>query len=267
MPHDADNGPGKVWLVGAGPGAADLLTLRAARLLGQAQAVLYDALVGEEVIALAPAACLKIRTGKRSGQASMSQAVINGLMLKLAQRGLTVVRLKGGDPSVFGRVGEEAAFLARRGVEVEIVPGVTAASAAAAQFGFPLTHRGAARRILYATARIENGVLESDGWGGGADAQTTLALYMGREAVGAVAERLMALGRSPATPAIAVENAGRPDARAIRARLDGLGAALAEAAPEGPVVVVIGEAVVATAPLRLADPRRAQALGDAAKAS
>jgi uroporphyrin-III C-methyltransferase len=243
MPHDGEIQLGKVWLVGAGPGAADLLTLRASRLIGEAQALLYDALVDEAVVALAPAACLKIRTGKRSGQASMSQAVINGLMLKLAQRGLTVVRLKGGDPSVFGRVGEEAGYLSRRGVAVEVVPGVTAASAAAAQFGFPLTHRGEARRILFATARIENGVLETEGWGGGADPQTTLVLYMGRDSAGAVAERLIALGRSPATPAIAVENAGRPHARAICASLAGLGEALSAVPLDGPVVVAIGEAV------------------------
>jgi uroporphyrin-III C-methyltransferase len=252
---------GRVWLVGAGPGAADLLTLRAARLIGQAQALLYDALVDEEVVALAPAACLKMRTGKRSGKSSMSQAVINGLMLKLAQRGLTVVRLKGGDPSIFGRVGEEAAFLTRRGVAVEVVPGVTAASAAAAQFGFPLTHRGEARRILFATARIENGVLETEGWGGGADAGTTIVLYMGREAVGAVAERLIALGRSPATPAVAVENAGRPNARAIHAPLAVLAGMMDGVTLEGPVVVAIGEAVRSMRSMADAGAGQALALG------
>ena len=141
------------------------------------------------------------------------------------------MRLKGGDPSIFGRVGEEAAFLAGHGVAVEVVPGVTAASAAAAQFGFPLTHRGQARRLLFATARIENGALETEGWDGGADPKTTLALYMGRDAAAAVADRLIALGRAPATPAIAVENAGRADARAIRADLASLGPAIAAAGP------------------------------------
>ena len=243
MPHDDEMEVGKVWLVGAGPGAADLLTLRAARLIGQAQALLYDALVDEEVVALAPAACLKLRTGKRSGKSSMSQAVINGLMLKLARRGLTVVRLKGGDPSIFGRVGEEAAFLNRRGIPVEVVPGVTAACAAAAQFGFPLTHRGEARRILFATARIENGALLTEGWAGAADRETTVVLYMAREAADAVAGRLMDLGRSPTTPAIAVENAGGDRARAIPADLRSLGASIWDADPQGPVVVVIGEAL------------------------
>src|SRR5689334_509746 len=114
--------PGQVLLVGAGPGAADLLTVRALRAVESAQALLYDALVSEEVVALAPAACLKIRTGKRAGRASLSQETINRLMLCLARRGLRVVRLKGGDPSVFGRVGEERAFLEARGLEVEVVP-------------------------------------------------------------------------------------------------------------------------------------------------
>jgi uroporphyrin-III C-methyltransferase len=246
MPHDGE-GSGKVWLVGAGPGAVDLLTLRAAGLIGRAQALLYDALVDDAVVALAPAGCLKLRTGKRSGKTSMSQAVINGLMLKLAQRGLTVVRLKGGDPSIFGRVGEEAAFLARHGVAAEVVPGVTAASAAAAQFGFPLTHRGEARRVLFATARIESGMLAIDGWIGGADPQTTVALYMAREAAGQVAERLIALGRSPMTPVVAVENAGRASARAVGAVLCASEPAIAGAGFDGPVVVIIGEAVSSAA--------------------
>src|SRR6185369_8788832 len=145
---------GRVRLVGAGPGAADLLTLRALRAIEGAQAILYDALVPAEVLALAPGPCLNIQTGKRAGRASMAQATINRLMLRLARRGLEVVRLKGGDPSIFGRVGEEREFLQAHGIEVEVVPGVTAACAAAAQFGFPLTHRGEARRLLIATARV-----------------------------------------------------------------------------------------------------------------
>jgi uroporphyrin-III C-methyltransferase len=228
-------------LVGAGPGAVDLLTVRALRAIEGAQALLYDALVGEEILDLAPRRCLRIRTGKRSGGASMMQDEINSLMLKLARRGLTVVRLKGGDPSVFGRSGEEKDYLEARGVAVEVVPGVTAASAAAAQFGFPLTHRGEARRVIFATARVQDGAVVEGGWTAGADPETTLVLYMARDAAGAAARRLMDEGRSPLTPAIAVENAGRPDARLLRADLASLGAVVEAAAPRGPVLLVIGE--------------------------
>ncbi len=254
MPHDP---VGSVRLVGAGPGPADLLTLRAAQVIEGAQALLYDALVSDEVLALAPAACLKIRTGKRAGKASMAQSTINRLMLRLARRGLQVVRLKGGDPSVFGRVGEEIEFLASHGVESEVVPGVTAASAAAAQFGFPLTHRGEARRLLVATATLTEG-RTAGGWLAGADPETTLALYMGRDQLAAVAAELTAQGRSPATPAIAVENAGHPHARAFTATLGSLACALEAERPEGPVVVLVGDV---TARAHVA-PAAVQRLGD-----
>jgi uroporphyrin-III C-methyltransferase len=239
MPHDPR--PGRVRLVGAGPGAVDLLTLRAARAVETAQALLYDALVSDEVIALAPAHCVKIETGKRAGRVSMKQETINRLMLRLARRGLEVVRLKGGDPSVFGRVGEEQAFLRAHGIETEIVPGVTAASAAAAQFNFPLTHRGEARRLLISTATASNGALVDEGWAAGADRQTTFALYMGRDQAAEISDRLIAHGRPAGTPAIAVENAGHPSARAIGTTLGGLSAALEAARPRGPVVLLIGE--------------------------
>lgn len=232
--------PGKVLLVGAGPGRADLLTLRAARAISSAEAVLYDALVSAEVLALAPAACLKIRTGKRAGRASMKQATINRLMLRVARRGLRVVRLKGGDPSIFGRVGEEAAFLRAHGVETEVIPGVTAACAAAAEFDFPLTHRGLARRVAFTTARLEAGALQTD-WSAAADRQTTLAIYMGAGAAEALAAGLVAAGRSPRTPVAVVENAGACDARCETGRLADL-AALVARLGDGPTLIVVGEA-------------------------
>lgn len=252
---------GRVLLVGAGPGAADLMTVRAMRLVQAAQALLYDALVPDEILALAPAGCLRIQTGKRAGKTSMKQQTINRLMLRLARRGLQVVRLKGGDPSVFGRSGEERDFLEAHGVEVEVVPGVTAASAAAAQFGFPLTHRGQARRVAFATARVEDGAVVEEGWAALADAQTTLALYMARDSAAPVAGRLIAEGRSPATPALAVENAGRPQARLVRSTLGEMAQALAGCAFTGPVVLVVGEAAArARAPeARAAEAGRASA--------
>jgi uroporphyrin-III C-methyltransferase len=234
--------PGRVVLVGAGPGPADLLTLRAMREIQTAEALLYDALVADEVIQLAPAACLKLQTGKRSGRASMEQEVINQLMLRLAHRGLKVVRLKGGDPSVFGRSGEERSYLEARGIAVEIVPGITAVSAAAAQFAFPLTHRGEARRLVLATVRTAGGEMIDQGWPGLADEEATLAVYMGRDCAHAVARRLIADGLSPSTPALAVENAGHERARLVGAPLSGLGDAVDAARFTGPVLLVIGKA-------------------------
>jgi uroporphyrin-III C-methyltransferase len=231
---------GEVLLVGAGPGSADLLTLRAARAIETAGALLYDALACDEVVDMAPRGCVRIRTGKRAGEASMKQETINRLMLRLARRGLKVVRLKGGDPSVFGRSGEERAFLESHGVSVEIVPGITAASAAAAQFAFPLTHRTEARRLVLATARIVDGALQTKGWAGLSPADTTLALYMARDCAGAVAEYMTQAGRAPQTPCLIVENAGRTNARAVPASLEGLGQIVRDMAPTGPVLLVIG---------------------------
>ncbi|HEY8616105.1 uroporphyrinogen-III C-methyltransferase [Phenylobacterium sp.] len=246
--------PGRVRLVGAGPGAADLLTLRALRAVEAAEALLYDALVPEEILALAPAACLKIQTGKRAGRTSMAQPTINRLMLRLARRGLQVIRLKGGDPSIFGRVGEEAAFLQAHGIEIEVIPGVTAACAAAAQFGFPLTHRGEARRVVFTTARLEAGTLSAD-WATAADPEATLCVYMGGAAAGELARRLIAAGRPAVTPAAVVESAGRPEARRLFA---GSLAGLAEArlaGEGGPVLIVVGEVAGLPAVQRLSGPR------------
>ncbi len=231
---------GRVLLVGAGPGPADLMTVRAQQAVQSAEALLYDALVEPEVLALAPGPCLKLQTGKRANQASMSQDTINALMLKLARRGLRVVRLKGGDPSIFGRSGEEIGWLQAHGIAVEVVPGVTAVSAAAAQFAFPLTHRRTARRLVLATARVENGALVSEGWSS-ADPEATLALYMARDSLHAVSRALIAAGRSAHTPALAVENAGRPSAQAVRGNLASLPERLKDSRFTGPVVIIIGE--------------------------
>jgi uroporphyrin-III C-methyltransferase len=228
----------QVLLVGAGPGPVDLMTLRAVRAVESAQALLYDALISEEAIALAPPGCVRIQTGKRAGKPSMHQDEINRLMLRLARKGLRVVRLKGGDPSVFGRVGEESAFLREHGVSVEVVPGVTAACAAAAQFGFPLTHRGEARRVVFTTARLEAGALSGD-WSAAGDPEATMAVYMGGEMAQALCDRMIAAGRAPGTPAVAVEQAGGPDARITQGTLATLGDRLD--GHGGPVIIVVGE--------------------------
>jgi uroporphyrin-III C-methyltransferase len=215
------------------------MTMRAARAIGGAQALLYDALVWDEVLALAPAACLKIQTGKRAGRASMRQETINRLMLRLARRGLDVVRLKGGDPSIFGRVGEEIAFLEAHGVPIEVIPGVTAACAAAAQFKLPLTHRGEARRVVFTTARTQNGELAAD-WRLVADPEATAAIYMGGTGAAELARRLIDAGRGAATPALIVEDAGAPNARAWATTLAGL-ARDGAAGTGGPILIIVGE--------------------------
>jgi uroporphyrin-III C-methyltransferase len=237
MPHDLQSG--RVLLVGAGPGPVDLMTVRALRAVESAQALLYDALISEDAIALAPPGCIRIQTGKRSGRTSMKQETINRLMLRLARRGLRVVRLKGGDPSVFGRVGEESDFLKGHGVPVEVVPGVTAACAAAAQFNFPLTHRGEARRVVFTTARLEAGKLSGD-WSAAADPEATMAIYMGGEVAGELSKLMIAAGRPASTPALAVEQAGGADARLYRGTLETLADQLLESG-SGPVLIVIGQ--------------------------
>jgi uroporphyrin-III C-methyltransferase len=230
---------GEVLLVGAGPGPVDLMTVRAHRAVEAAEVLLYDALVPRGILDLAPSACLRIQTGKRAGRASMAQETINRLMLRLARQGRNVVRLKGGDPSIFGRVGEESAFLRAHGIPVEIVPGVTAACAAAAQFDFPLTHRGLARRVVFLTATVKDGALAGD-WSAAADPQATLAIYMGGAAAGQIRDCLIAAGRSVTTPALMIENIGRPQAAATRGVLADL-PTLASGASGGPVLLILGD--------------------------
>jgi uroporphyrin-III C-methyltransferase len=237
MPHDLQSG--RVLLVGAGPGPVDLMTVRALRAVESAQALLYDALISEEAIALAPPGCIRIQTGKRSGQDQHEARDHQPPDASPGAAGLRVVRLKGGDPSVFGRVGEESDFLKGHGVPVEVVPGVTAACAAAAQFNFPLTHRGEARRVVFTTARLEAGKLSGD-WSAAADPEATMAIYMGGEVAGELSKLMIAAGRPASTPALAVEQAGGADARLYRGTLETLADQLVEAG-SGPVLIVIGQ--------------------------
>ena len=230
---------GKVQLVGAGPGAADMLTLRALRAIEAADIVLYDALVGDEVIALIPAHVKRVAVGKRGHRPSTPQDFINRLMARLAKQGQNVVRLKGGDPSMFGRAAEERAFLEAEGVSVETIAGVTTASAAAAQFGFSLTERSIARRVLFATGRTLDGA-EMD-WGAAFHAETTLCLYMGCADSAGIAKRLIEGGRDAQTPVLAISNVERTDAQARALSLHDLAQGAAQRA-EGPTFILIGEA-------------------------
>lgn len=232
---------GFVSLVGAGPGDADHLTLGALKALQSAQAVLYDALVSEDIIALAPAKCVKLCVGKRGDRLSIPQDKTNALMVRLANKGLHVVRLKGGDPSVFGRVEEEREYLEAHHVAHKTLPGVTAASAAAAQFSFPLTHRGEARAVTFLTGRTKDGSIDLKETAV-CDPQTSLVFYMSSHNAAHIEARLIAAGRSGNTPIIIVENAGRAHARAIKGSLSELALRVTEAAYDGPVLIGVGEA-------------------------
>lgn len=253
-PENGTTELGRVFLVGAGPGAADLLTLRAARLIEGAQAILYDALVGPEILDMAPQACLRIQTGKRGGRASMKQDTINKLMLRLARRGLNVVRLKGGDPSIFGRAHEEREFLQAHGVAVETVPGVTAVCAAAAEFGAPLTHRGVARRLVLSTGRLAGGAVTFPDAENAADSDATLALYMSGDNAAKTARRLIQSGRAPGTPVLIAESVSAPSARYTRADLHTLANSDGAVRGDGPVLLVVGEAIGLKADAALSPP-------------
>ena len=226
---------GKVVLLGAGPGAADLITVRGARVLAQANVVLYDALVTEEMLALCPQA-VKISVGKRSGQRSTAQTVINQQLVECAKKYKLVVRLKGGDPMIFGRADEELRALEEEGIEVEVVPGITAASAAAASTRQPLTKRGIARSIAFFTSSTapdhpdQTTLPDCD----------TLIQYMGGKEAIVTAQKLLAQGRSPNLPVVVVENCSRPDERVQRLKLSELENGLAGC--KGPVLVMLGEA-------------------------
>ena len=237
---------GRATLVGAGPGDPDLLTLRAARAIESADVLLYDALIDPAILELAPAATRRIDVGKRCGRHAMQQTAINALIVRLARAGAHVVRLKGGDPFVFGRGGEELDSLRAAGVPVTVVPGVTAACAAAASLQIPLTHRDAARSVHFVTGHGADGAVPAHDWLALVRAGGTIAAYMAGRTLASVAARLMAAGMAGATPAVAVEHASRPHERRLFGTVADLPAALAASGFDGPTLVLIG-AVVALA--------------------
>ncbi len=233
---------GKVYLVGAGPGAPDLLTLRAARLLAGADVVFYDALVHPQTVALAVKA-RRVLVGKRAGRLSTEQRFINRALVEAGLRHHTVVRLKGGDPMLFGRAQEEIDALRTAGVECEVVPGVTAALTAAASIKTSLTRRGVARSVTFATPRVAPGAEDSD-WIDAATNADTAILYMAASNAAQVTTALLAAGRAPDTPVVVVENASLPDERQLRTTLRSL-PDIAHQSLTGPTLVCIG-AVFAT---------------------
>jgi uroporphyrin-III C-methyltransferase/precorrin-2 dehydrogenase/sirohydrochlorin ferrochelatase len=237
----ASSGNGIVHLVGAGPGDADLLTLRALQTLQAADVIFHDELIGPEILDRARRDAKQVFVGKRKGAPGIGQDAINRLLLEAAQAGQNVVRLKGGDPFIFGRGGEELEFLQASGIAVTIVPGITAALGCAAEAGLPLTFRKDATRLTFVTANTAEGA-DSIDWNSLADRQSTLVVYMGLSSAASVQKGLIGAGRDAATPVAVLARGTRPDSKAATGRLGNL-QTLAASVGEGPALLVIGDAV------------------------
>ncbi len=234
---------GTVYLVGAGPGDPELLTLKATRLLEQADVVVYDRLVSEAVLALIPGGVSRISVGKAAGRHSLTQDEINELLVSLARRGRCVVRLKGGDPFVFGRGSEEALHLRRRGIAFEVVPGITAAVACSAYAGVPLTHRGLSRGVQMVTGHFRDDEPIDLDWPSLADPDATLVIYMGLANLARISNELLSAGLAPGTPALAVQSGTTPVQQRLLATLGDLPRRVAAAGLSAPLLVVIGRTV------------------------
>jgi uroporphyrin-III C-methyltransferase len=231
--------PGTVFLVGAGPGDPDLLTLRAARLLMAARLVVHDGLVDPAILAMAPRTARFVSVAKSRSRHTMQQDDINALLVREALAGSDVVRLKGGDPFVFGRGGEEAEACRAAGVPVEVVPGISAAMGAAAAAQIPLTHRENASIVTFVAGQCKG--LSDQNWAGLAGVGRTLVIYMGVATAAQIAEKLIADGLSPEMPLAIVENAARPEMRVLRGQLAGLAPLVEHNKVRSPALIIIGE--------------------------
>lgn len=241
MPNDLI-APGTVWLVGAGPGDPDLLTRKAERLLAAADIVFYDALVGPAILALAKEDAELVSVGKRSGRHSKDQQSINALIVAAARAGKRVVRLKGGDPSIFGRSTEEIAHCALNEVPVHICPGITAASAAAANGVASLTLRGHARALTFVTAHARAGETLDLDWKALATSRSTLAIYMGRAAAADIARNLIKAGLDRDTPIMIAVDISLPGERIVRGKLSALPFLVRTLSADAPTLLLVGEA-------------------------
>lgn len=230
---------GKVWLVGAGPGDPDLLTLRAARLIMRARLIVHDGLVDPAILALARPEAKLISVAKRRSRHTMPQEEINALLVREALAGSEVVRLKGGDPFIFGRGGEEAEACHAAGVAVEVVPGISAAIGAAAAAQMPLTHRRSASIVSFVAGQCKG--LSEQNWAGLTGQGRTLVIYMGLATAEAIADKLIEDGLAPDMPVAVVENATRPQMRVLRGPLAGLPDLVAREKVKSPAIIIIGE--------------------------
>lgn len=252
MTMHADFTAGSVWLVGAGPGDPELLTRKAERLIKAADIVFHDALVSDAVLALVPTHATRRSVGKRAGRHSAPQPLICDLIVKAARSGQRVVRLKGGDPSIFGRSMEEIEACRNAGVPVQICAGVTTASAAAASLGTSLTLRGLARRLVFVTAHTKGGAMPDLDWQALADPEATLAVYMGKDAAPHIAKGLRDAGLAADTPVILIENVSLPGERRFSTQLNLLPVAARTALGDGPAMILIGRAMGAVSPAIIA---------------
>lgn len=233
-----------VYIVGAGPGDPELLTVKARRLLDEAEVIVYDRLVSDDILALIPPGTSRIFAGKVARDHHMPQFEINALLVRLARSGRRVVRLKGGDPFVFGRGGEEAEQLARNGVPFEVVPGITSASGCSSYAGIPLTHRGLSHGLRFVTGHTQEGGAPDLNWASLADPDTTLVVYMGRTNARMVSERLIAHGLPADTPAAAIVNGTRHDQQTIVTTLERLPDRVDTLGKAAPTLLVIGKVVL-----------------------
>jgi len=236
-------GVGFVSLVGAGPGDPDLLTLKALRTLQEADVIVHDRLVSPEIMRLARTDAERINAGKASSKHTLPQAEINQLLVRLAREGKRVVRLKGGDPFIFGRGGEEIETLMDQGIPFQIVPGVTAASGCAAYAGIPLTHRDHAQSVVFVTGHSREGLGSTVAWDRLVNPQQTLVVYMGLQAFPNIRDQLLAHGAAPSTPAAIVEQGTTPRQRVITGTLASLYDRAAPAGIESPALIIIGSVV------------------------
>jgi uroporphyrin-III C-methyltransferase/precorrin-2 dehydrogenase/sirohydrochlorin ferrochelatase len=239
----SSSGMGRVWLVGAGPGDPDLLTLRAARVISQADVIFADRLVGPGVLALASPAASVVAVGKSRGEHSVPQADIHRQLIAAARQGKSVVRLKGGDPFIFGRGGEELEALREAGVDVEIVPGVTAALGCASSAQIPLTHRAAGRSVTFVTGHAALGAEPDLDWSALARSSQTVVVYMGVGSGPLISDRLIAAGRGADTPVAVIENGTRSEEVRVYGRLGDLVDLIQSNGILGPALLIIGEVV------------------------